>query len=131
MRGGLAFYTGIPRGSEHGFPKFGGQSSILFCLLLLQNSTPFPKLTVIYESWGSRTSYLRSRIHPGRGCFMVVRRTTTILCEGGSLYLFIPENQFRILQDLIPLLVETFQSQCLRVCKSYFVPTAVESDNFY
>ena len=71
---GLGF---LYRGSERigtWISKLIVQSSILFCLLLLQNSTPFPKLTVIYEPRGSRTSYLRSLIYPNVscGCFMVV-----------------------------------------------------------
>ena len=48
----------------------------------------------------------------------------------GLLFLFLPVNQSRILQDLIPPYVETFQSQYLTACKSYSVLTATEFDNF-
>ena len=107
------------------------QSSILFCLLLPQNYTPFPTLTVIYESWDSRTSYLCSLIHPGCGCFMVVYMGRPQHNAKGLLFLFIPVNQSRILQDLSRLFLATFQWQCLIVCKKYFVLTVTESDNFY
>ena len=98
------------------------QLSILFCLLLPQNYTLFPTLTVIYESWDTRTSYLRSLIHPGCGCFMVVYMGRPQHNAKGLLVLFIPVNQSRILQDFSPLFLATFQSQYLMVCKNYYTP---------
>ena len=38
---------------------------------LAEKPHPFSSLAVIYVFWCSRTSYLRSLIHPNCGCFMV------------------------------------------------------------
>ena len=81
-----------------------------FVYFARKKTTPFPKLTLIYVLLGSRTSYLRSVIHPNCGCFMVVFMGELQYIERGLLFLFIPVNQTRILQDSVPLSGAAFQS---------------------